>query len=323
MRGFPLILVVLFTIGCVAVQPAPTPGPSTPVPAASTTAEPIRTLPQASPSPTSAPSATATLVTQPSTPSTLTPRLKAVFIVGPEDELTEGNLADAEEMALQAEAAGMDVRRVFFPHATWENVIAEVQGASLVAYLGHGYGFPSNTVKLFEGQQDGMGLNAHDGSGEAEVKYYGAIPIRENIRLAPNAVVFLMRGCYTAGNGLNGTPIPPPELARERVDNYASGWLAVGAGAVLAFQWGTQVNYADALANTDSTVDELFMKSLREHVGWNELYYESLRTPGAVIHLDPDPNNGYLRAVTGDLAMTTETWRAGAGLIVPAVDASL
>jgi hypothetical protein len=216
----------------------------------------------------------------------------------------------------------MDVRRVFFPNATWENVLAEVQGASLVAYLGHGYGFPSNTITLTERRQDGMGLNPYDGSGPAEVQYYGATAIRDGIRLAPHAVVILMHGCYTAGNGELGTPIPAIDVARERVDNYASGWLAVGAGAVFGFQWGTRVNYSAALMSTDSTIDLLFMNP-REYVGWNDLYSDSQRSPGAVNHLDPDPHLGYLRAVTGDLAMTTDTWRSGAGQIVPPITATL
>jgi hypothetical protein len=288
--------------------------PATPVPTVGTIADPTPTIP-ASATPTAAPSATT--APQPSTTSGTIGPPKAVFIVGPEDELTESNLAEAEEMALQAEAAGMEVSRVFFPHATWENVLAAVQGANLVAYLGHGYGFPSNTVKLTESQQDGMGLNAFDGSGVLEVKYYGATPIRENIFLAPNAVVVLVHGCYTAGNGLVGAPIPTVDLARERVDNYASGWLAAGAGAVFAFQYGTRLNYADALANTESTINEVFTKSLREPVGLDNLYFDSQRTPGAVSHLYPDPDLGYIRAVTGDLEMTTEMWRSGSGQVIP------
>ena len=219
-------------------------------------------------------------------------------------------------MALEAESAGMDVRRVFFPHATWENVLAEIQGASLVAYLGHGYGYPSNTAEMKEASQNGMGLNSFDGSSDTEVEYYGATLIRENIRLAPGAVVVLLHGCYTSGNGLWGTPIPTAEIARERVDNYASGFLAAGAGAVFAFQYGTRLNYVDELMNTDTTMDLMFMND-REYVGWNELYFDSLRTPTATIHLDPDPTRGYLRAVTGDLQMTTAEWRSGAGQIVP------
>ena len=34
-----------------------------------------------------------------------------------------------------------------------------------------------------------------------------------------------------------------------------------------------------------------------------------MRTPGAEIHIDPHPSAGYLRAVTGDLAFTTNEWR--------------
>jgi hypothetical protein len=241
---------------------------------------------------------------------------KAVIIVAPTDELTEGNLALGEEMAQRAELAGMDVHRVFFPHATWEAVLAEIQGASLVAYFGHGYGWPSNTPELWEVQQDGMGLNAYDGSGIGEVHYYGANKLRQSIRLAPHAVVFLMRGCYTAGNGLNSAPIPPVDVARQHVDNFASGWLGVGAEAVFAFAQGTHYNYVEKLMAADATpVDELFTEAGDAH-GVNDLYFESQRTPGARNHLDPDPIKGYLRALSGNLAMTAAVWRSGAGLIV-------
>jgi len=265
--------------------------------------------------PTPAPTASATAQTSTTPGAVVAP--KAVFIVGPVEGQTDRNLASAELMAERAESAGMDVRRVFFPHATWANVLANIQGASLVAYFGHGYGWPSpGETELTEGRQDGMGLNSYDGSAEVEVTYFGATPIRESIRLAPHAVVFMQNGCYTAGNGLWGTPTPSVDVARERVDNFASGWLAVGAGAVFAFQYGTRVNYPEALMNTDSSIDPLFMNP-REYIAWNDVYFDSQRTPGAVSHLDPDPNLGYLRAVTGDLAMTTAQWRSGAGQIAP------
>ena len=47
-----------------------------------------------------------------------------------------------------------------------------------------------------------------------------------------NAVVFNIHLCYAAGNGESGMAIPSDDLARERVDNFANGWLAAGAGAV-------------------------------------------------------------------------------------------
>ena len=332
--GLLLALVVLLAAAYVMAQPVgePSASPTAPAFAAVTASAPAKATamatssapPTSSATPTSAPlpSISAALPTptgfaQPSlVPGSGTP--KAVIIVAPTGELTEGNLILGEEMALSAEAAGMDVLRVFHPHATWEAVLAAVQGASFVAYYGHGYGWPSNTPELWEVQQDGMGLNEYDGSSSYEVHYYGANKIRQSIRLAPHAVVFLMRGCYTAGNGLNQDPIPTLDIARQHVDNYASGWLAVGAGAVFAFAQGSRYNYPEQLmAGTAVTVDELFSNA-GDAIGADPLYFDSQRTPGARNHLDPHPTKGYLRALSGDLEMTAAVWRAGAGAIITA-----
>src|SRR6187402_492563 len=57
---------------------------------------------------------------------------KAVFIVGPAgSSQTSADIADANELADLAQAAGWDVRRVYHPHATWEAVMANIQGANL------------------------------------------------------------------------------------------------------------------------------------------------------------------------------------------------
>jgi hypothetical protein len=331
----PAILPPISLVPTAPASSTTTPSPiATPAPIATATAATVATAPTAATAPTLAP--TFTLVPTPTPgptdmppatpPAELTPsasplspvaRPKAVFIVGPEEALTPGNLEEAETMAVQAEAAGMDVRRVFHPYATWENVLDEIQGASLVAYLGHGYGYPSNSNELNEKSQDGMGLNTVDAGADDDVTYHGATALRQSVRLAPHAVVILLHGCYTAGNGELGTPIPTVDVARERVDNYASGWLAVGAGAVFGYQWGTRWNFSDALVNSESTIDLLFTEQ-HEHIGWNDLYFDSVRTLGAASHLDPEPADGYLRAVTGDLAMTTAEWRSGAGQLAPA-----
>ena len=254
------------------------------------------------------------------------PPPKAVFIVGPTNGLTDDNLADAEKMAEQAEAAGMDVHRVFFPHATWENVLANIQGASLVVYMGHGYGWPSPyTSSITETRQDGMGLNAYDGSAKNEYKYYGATRIRDNVRLAPNAVVFLNHLCYASGNGEPGMSIPDQSLAAERVDNFASGWLAVGARAVFAYGWTQKLNYPQALMSTDASMDELFSTvpggaaagTPKGFIGWRDVTLPSQRTPGAMMHLDPHKSYGYYRSVTGDLGMTAADFRSGAGSTPP------
>jgi len=242
---------------------------------------------------------------------------KAVFIVGPSNGMTDSNLVDAEKMATQAEAAGMDVRRVFFPNATWDNVLANVQGANIVVYMGHGYGWPSPYTKVMtESRQNGMGLNSFAGSGREQYTYYGATRIKDSIDLAPNAVAILVHGCYTAGNGEPGMAIPSEDLARQRVDNFASGFLGAGARAVFAFGWNQKVNFPATLATSSSTMDQMFMTSAggspAGYVGWREGRFDSQRTPGATIHLDPHSSYGYYRAVTGDLHMTAADWRSGA-----------
>jgi len=242
---------------------------------------------------------------------------RAVIIVAPSSGMTDSNLVDGEKMAVQAENAGMHVDRVFFPHATWANVLDKIQGANLVVYMGHGYVWPSPyTSKLTESRQDGMGLNSFDGSGQTQYTYYGANLIRENIHLAANAVVILVHGCYTAGNGEPGMAIPDEALARERVDNFASGYLGAGARAVFAFGWNQKLNYPSALMTSGSTMDQLFMTSgggsPAGFVGWRDVRLGSVRTPGAVSHLDPHSSYGYYRSVTGSLAMTAADWRSGA-----------
>jgi flagellar hook assembly protein FlgD len=247
--------------------------------------------------------------------------LKAVFIVGPTNSLTASNLTDAEQLAQVAESYGMDVHRVFFPHATWENVLANIQGANLVVYMGHGYGWPSPYTKtLTESRQDGMGLNTFDGSGKSKYTYYGANLLRQYVHLAPNAIVFLNHLCYSAGNGEPGMAIPSYDLATQRVDNMASGWLATGAKTVFAY--GSQL-FVKALKGlmdpaVDNSMEDLFRIATPGHVGqywgwvgWDARKYLSVRTPGATMFLDPSQGEGFYRAVTGDLAMKSSAWKAG------------
>ena len=128
------------------------------------------------------------------------------FIVGPSNE-TEQNLKDGEEFAQRAEKYGMVVRRVYHPHATWANVVANIQGANLVAYFGHGNGWPSPYGPFQERTKNGLGLDSYDGAPTTDMRYYGAALIRRHVELAPNAIVALNHLCYSAGNGEPGMEI--------------------------------------------------------------------------------------------------------------------
>jgi hypothetical protein len=240
---------------------------------------------------------------------------KAVIIVGPTGGTTAYFLGVANQIANQAEAAGMDVRRLFHPRATAERVLANIQGAKFVLYLGHGNGWPSPYAPFQERTKNGFGLNAVEGGSASKHTYYGANWIRSNVKLGANAVVMLIGACYSSGNGEPGMPIPSQEVARQRVDNFASGFLGAGAGVVYAFGWQQKLNYAQQLMTTNKTFDEIFMTpsngSPSGGVGWKDKYLDSQRTPGAVNHLDPHPSHGYYRAASGWLDTKASAWRGG------------
>lgn len=265
-------------------------------------------------------------------PRTLAPRVrramvsiaaekKAVVVVGPVGNSTARYIDMGEAIAAAAEAWGMEVVRIYPPNATWERVVDEANGADVFVYLGHGNGWPSPYAPFQEQTKNGLGLNRFEGDTDyAKTKYYGADFVRGSIRFAPNAVVLLNHLCYAEGNGEPGMPIPTVDVARQRVDNFAAGFLAAGARAVFAYGWQPGRSLVDALFSpTPMTMDDVFMtrhggpgtnEPYYGWVGWQpDLYFDSARTPGARNHLDVDQNAGYLRAVTGDLGFTTSEWQ--------------
>jgi hypothetical protein len=243
--------------------------------------------------------------------------LKAVIIVGPSGDSTSAFIASGERVAKQAEAAGMDVRRVYHPRATDTRVLQHIQGANFVLYLGHGNGWPSPYAPFQERTKNGFGLNNVDGGSASNHVYRGANWIRANVKLAPNSVVMMIGACYASGNGEPGMPIPSRDIAKQRVDNFAAGFLGAGAGVVMAFGWQQRADIPALLASSNKTMDEIFMirsnGSPSGWVGWNDKYINSERTPGARIHLDPHSSYGYYRGLTGDLNMTANQFRSGQG----------
>ena len=231
-------------------------------------------------------------------------RLKAVVIVGPSAGLQSSNLARGEYIAAVAESYGMDVRRVFHPNATWSAVLANIQGASIVVYLGHGNGWPSPYAPFQTSTKDGFGLNPTAGGSAYSVQYYGEGPIAASVGLAPNAVVLLNHACYTAGSSEPGQAPPTLAVAQERVDNYAAGFLRAGARAVFAYSYADVSPVIRDLFTTRKTIDEIFMGS--GYNGGLDVRFPSLRTPGYDVHMDPESSSGYYRSVVGSLALTAE-----------------
>jgi uncharacterized protein YraI len=190
-------------------------------------------------------------------------------------------------------------------------VSAAAQGAKLFVYLGHGSGYPSpysnNPLSA-----NGMGLNPTLDSGtNSPVKYYGEALIASTIRFAPRAVVLLNHLCYASGSAEPGMSQPSWTVAKERVDNYARGFLKAGAGAVIADAY-TDVSYEVRAVLTGRNI----LNAWRADPNYNghERSFAASRS-GYRNYLDPDRTSSYFyRAVTTSPSFTTATPAAPAAL---------
>ena len=234
---------------------------------------------------------------------------KIAIIVGATGSVTPSYRADANELYAEAIKYSTNVVKVYSPSATWSKVRAAVNGASIIVYLGHGNGWPSpygNDAAYTT--KDGMGLN-YDSNGDgkttdSEIKYYGE-PAMKTLTPAPNAVVLLFHLCYASGNSEPGKTDPSLSVARQRADNYAAGFQAMGAKAVIAIGHTHDPYYIRALFTMRESIRDYFINAPDFHN--HLLTYASVRTPGRTELLDPDKSTpwGFWRSLTGDMTLNT------------------
>ena len=234
---------------------------------------------------------------------------KVAIIVGATGSVTPSYRADANELYAEAIKYTNNVVKVYSPNATWSKVRAAVNGASIIVYLGHGNGWPSpygNDAAYTT--KDGFGLNYdtnRDGrTTDSEIRYYGEPSIR-TLTPAPNAVVLLFHLCYASGNSEPGKTDPSVAVARQRADNYAAAFQAMGAKAVIAIGHSHDPYYIRALFTMRESIRDYWTQAPDFHNHVRQ--YASVRTPGRTELQDPDSAApaGFWRSLTGDLTLNT------------------
>jgi hypothetical protein len=235
--------------------------------------------------------------------------LKVVVIVGPVGSSTANYIYNAKRYAAQARSYGATVVEIYSPNATWARVKAAAQGAKVLIYLGHGNGSPSPYGAFSQYSKDGFGLNSTAGNGNSNTKYYGEYYVRTGIKLAANAVVILNRLCYASGNSEWGSANPTVTTAKQRVDNFAFGFLHANARAVFA-EGITNASYIlYGLFRTSRTIKSIFYSG----PDWNGHYdftFASGRSPGYQDWMDPSSPGRYYRSVVGYFGLTGATFRS-------------
>ena len=235
---------------------------------------------------------------------------RVAIIVGATHGATAQYRSYADQVYAEAIKYTPNVVKVYSPNATWANVKAAVNGASIIVYLGHGNGWPSPyTNDSNYTTKDGFGLNDDvNGDGKLsdyETRYYGEPSIR-TLTPAPNAVVLLFHLCYASGNSEPGGAAPSVSTATQRVDNYAAAFLRTGARAVVAIGHAHDPYYIRELFTSRQTIESYFLNA--PGFNGNVLSYPSIRSSGYEIRMDPDSSapSGFYRALTGKMTLTTE-----------------
>src|SRR5262245_32088414 len=220
---------------------------------------------------------------------------KVVLIVGPVGATTERYKRLADEAAASALRYTPNVVKVYSPDATWSNVKAALQGASIVVYLGHGNGWPSPyRDQLTPSTQNGFGLNPNVGNENHQ--YFGEDRIGKEIKLAKNAVVIFSHLCYASGNSEPGLPEGTLEVGQQRVDNYAAGFIRAGAAAVIAEAHMGPEYYVRNLLRGRSSVDRIWRDAPTYNA--NLLRFDSVRSKGYTAQMDPDSaTSGFYRSI--------------------------
>jgi hypothetical protein len=187
--------------------------------------------------------------------------LKVAIIVGPVgDELTPVYISLADAAATAAETRGATVARAYSPEATAENVLAAVEDASIVIYLGHGVGTPNPYSDVPSAEtMNGWGLNGPGATGthadsfaDGSLAYYGEAWIAEHARPAPGWVMIYSNACYAPGASEGFDEPADEETAAGRVSAYSRAPLAeLGASAYFATDF-----YAGAAHLVGKLLDE-------------------------------------------------------------------
>lgn len=229
---------------------------------------------------------------------------KVVIVVGATQGATSTYRSYADQAYAEAIKYTPNVVKVYSPNASWAKVKAAAAGANVFLYYGHGNGWPSPyTYDPEYTTKDGLGLNTPTKPSDNVHKYYGE-PYVKALGLAPNAVVLLGNLCYASGNSEPGKPAPSPKVARERIDNYAAGFLAGSAEAVIADGHGSLVPYVRGLFTAGTSVVDMWKAAPNFH--GNVVTFASQRTPGYTAWSDPDsPGIGYYRSLVTKSTLTT------------------
>jgi hypothetical protein len=237
---------------------------------------------------------------------------KVVIVVGPVGGTTERYRSEARAAAEVLFSNAPAATEIYTPNATWPVVKKALKGASLVIYMGHGNGFPSRyRDSLYPPTQNGFGLNPRAGTDDNTTHQYFGESRVAGVGLATDAVVLLHHLCYASGLSEPGLAEGTLDQAKQRVDNFAAGFIKAGASAVIAEAYTSPSRYVDAILGSKRSIESLWRSSPTAND--NAFAYPSERSPGYVAMMDPEHGtSGFERSVVLKEGLASGDVQAGA-----------
>ena len=148
-------------------------------------------------------------------------QLRAVIIVGDQQDGTVSAIKDMEEIHSFFKSKNVIVKTFYHPKTSWKDIVKASKDASFFVYSGHGMSWP-------DGKYGGLDLNEAISSED----------IVNDLKLKSNAIVVFKSVCGGAGSSASDDGDIGIKKAIERVSAYSKPFLNIGASAYYANNFG-------------------------------------------------------------------------------------
>jgi len=148
-------------------------------------------------------------------------QLKAVIIVGDQQDGTINAIEDMENIHTFFKSKNVIVKTFYHPKTSWKDIVKESKDASFFVYSGHGLSWP-------DGKYGGLDLNESVSSED----------IKNDLKLRSNAIVIFKSVCGGAGSSASDDGDIGVKKAIKRVSDYSITFLSIGASAYYANNFG-------------------------------------------------------------------------------------
>ena len=150
-----------------------------------------------------------------------TNQLRAVIIVGDQQDGTINAIEDMENIHTFFKSKNVIVKTFYHPKTSWKDIVKESKDASFFVYSGHGMSWP-------DGKYGGLDLN----------EAISSEGIVNDLKLRSNAIVIFKSVCGGAGSSASDDGDIGIKKAIERVSDYSKPFLNIGASAYYADNFG-------------------------------------------------------------------------------------